>query len=130
MVAAATHSLCDAANAMVQGQASEEKLISSLEAEQQGKDDDDDDGDWDSKWKAKQLKWASFTVKTLEEKLKEVESSAAKYGRKLNEGGTADRLAKYNRKIEKRSTEREWLMDRINEKIAALEWSPGDIDVA
>ena len=29
MVAAATHSLCDAANAMVQGQASEEKLISS-----------------------------------------------------------------------------------------------------
>jgi talin len=29
MVAAATHSLCDAANAMVQGHASEEKLISS-----------------------------------------------------------------------------------------------------
>lgn len=29
MVAAATHSLCDAANAMMQGQASEEKLISS-----------------------------------------------------------------------------------------------------
>jgi len=29
MVAAATHNLCDAANAMVQGHASEEKLISS-----------------------------------------------------------------------------------------------------
>jgi talin len=29
MVAAATHSLCEAANAMVQGQASEEKLIAS-----------------------------------------------------------------------------------------------------
>jgi len=29
LVAAATHNLCDAANAMVQGQASEEKLISS-----------------------------------------------------------------------------------------------------
>ena len=29
MVAAATHSLCDAANAMVQGQGSKEKLISS-----------------------------------------------------------------------------------------------------
>ena len=29
LVAIATHSLCDAANAMVQGQASEEKLISS-----------------------------------------------------------------------------------------------------
>ena len=29
MVAVATHSLCDAANAMVQGHASEEKLISS-----------------------------------------------------------------------------------------------------
>lgn len=29
MVAAATHNLCDAANALVQGQASEEKLISS-----------------------------------------------------------------------------------------------------
>ena len=29
MVAAATHSMCDAANAMVQGHASEEKLISS-----------------------------------------------------------------------------------------------------
>lgn len=29
MVATVTHSMCDAANAMVQGQASEEKLISS-----------------------------------------------------------------------------------------------------
>ena len=29
MVAAATHSLCEAANAMVQGQASEERLIAS-----------------------------------------------------------------------------------------------------
>lgn len=29
MVAAATHSLCEAANAMVQGHASEEKLIAS-----------------------------------------------------------------------------------------------------
>ena len=77
---------------------------------------------------AKQSRWQCFSVKKLEEKLREVDEASAKYSRKRAENiATPDRLAKYDRKLEKRRAERLWLMERINDKIAALEWSPGEV---
>ena len=76
----------------------------------------------------KQSRWQRFSAEKLEAKLREVDDASAKYSRKrAGSLATPERLAKYDRKLEKRRAERLWLMERINDKIAALEWSPGEV---